>query len=92
LNRIDEEQSPRSWQQLDLFDNTRFKLEILLAFFLLVDGVDNGLPFGLVATAQFVNLAFHFRVKVGHPLLKLFMAQELELETNKTVNTVYQRI
>lgn len=50
LNRIDEEQSLRLWQLLDLFDIVRPELEILLAFFLLVNGVDNGLPFSLVAT------------------------------------------
>lgn len=62
--------------------------EVLLALLLLIDGVLDGLALGLVPLAQRVDFALHLRVQVGHALLQLVVAEELELpcKTNGAIN------
>lgn len=55
-------------------------LEVLLALPLGVHGVQDGLPLGLVPPVQLVYLPLHLRVQVGHPLLELFVCEELQLQ------------
>lgn len=63
-------------------DETSGHSKVLLALLFLIDGILNGLAFGLVASAQIINLALHLRVQVGHSLLKFFETQELELQSS----------
>ncbi len=50
---------------------------------LLVHGVQDWLPFGVVPPPKVVDLLLHLLVKVGHPARQFFVGQVLELETTR---------
>ena len=50
---------------------------------LLVHGVQDWLPFGVVPTPKVVDLLLHLLVKVRHPARQFFVGQVLELETTR---------
>ena len=57
--------------------------KVLLPLFLLIDGVLDGLPFCLVTSSEVVDFPLHLGIQVGHPLLKLFKTEKLELHEMK---------
>lgn len=53
--------------------------KVLLPLLLGVHGVQNGLPLGVVAAPEVLDLSLHVRVEAGHALTKLLVAEILEL-------------